>query len=63
MFSLGFFVLVVYLGSEMTTFHYILTCILYIIQLVCYIWVFVSKPGLATVDIIEFEEPLSNEQA
>lgn len=62
-FSVAFFAVIVNLGNLMSAFHYRLTVASYIFWLACYGWVLVSNPGMATVDIIEFEQPLTYAQA
>ena len=62
-FALGFFGMMISLSQYMSVFHFRVAIIFYIIQVSCYTWVFLSRPGLSTIDIIEFEEPLTNEQA
>jgi hypothetical protein len=53
----------IFMGSQMTFLHKMATCAVYISQLACYIWVFVSDPGLATIPIIEFRAPLAQDKA
>ena len=58
-FSVAFFSVIINLGNLMTKLHYRLTIFSYVFWIGCYSWVLVSNPGMATVDIIEFEQPLT----
>jgi len=62
-FSVAFFAVIINLGNLMSKLHYRLTVLSYTFWIGCYGWALVSNPGMATVDIIEFEQPLTYAQA
>lgn len=52
-----------YLGSNMSLGLKIFTYFVYFTHLGSYTWVVLADPGLATIPLIEFEEPLDRDTA
>jgi hypothetical protein len=62
-FFIGFIGMMYNFNDMMTLKFKICAFLAYLIQILCYLWVFVSDPGLATVPVVEFEVPLTSEEA